>query len=294
MYRKTIFLVYIFSLKISNPLKQINEAAKKIAKGEFKDRLIITSQDEVGQLSNSFNEMAVALSSLEEMRRDFIANVSHELRTPMTSILGFLNGIIDETIPLNKHKEYLTIVVEEVNRLNRLVTDLLDLAKMEAGQVSLNLKIFDINELIRRCIIKLESIIVEKNIDIETYFDEESIQVYADIDSIERVLTNLLHNAVKFTLENGKIILRTEIVKDKINISIEDDGLGIEKNEIDNIWERFYKSDKARTKVKGGTGLGLAIVKNIINEHKQEIWIESEIQVGSKFTFTLNKNIKEN
>lgn len=285
----SIILVYIFSLRISRPLKQINNAAKIIAGGEFRKRLNINSTDEIGELAKSFNQMVVALQNLEEMRRGFIANVSHELRTPMTSIRGFIEGILDGTVPPEKHDYYLTIVRDETNRLNRLVNDLLDLAKMEAGEVTLKFRNFDINELIRICIIKLESLIVKKDIQVEANFEEEEMFVNADSDAIERVVYNLVHNAIKFTPENGKIAVTTYAQKDKVLVSVEDSGIGISSDEIDLIWDRFYKSDKSRSKDKTGTGLGLAIVKNIINEHKQNIWVESEPGKGTKFTFTLDK-----
>lgn len=285
----SIVLAYIFSLKISRPLKEIKNAARVIAGGEFRNRLNIKSNDEIGELAVSFNQMVTALQNLEEMRRGFIANVSHELRTPMTSIRGFVEGIIDGTIPQERHKDYLNIVKEETNRLNRLVNDLLDLARMEAGEMKLTMRNFDINELIRRCIIKLEKLITDKNISVEANFEEEDMFVNADVDSIERVIINLIHNAVKFTDEGGKIILATYKQRDKIHVAVEDTGIGIDKEELSMIWDRFYKSDKSRSKDKSGTGLGLAIVKNIMNAHGQEIWIDSELGKGTKFTFTLNR-----
>lgn len=286
----SILLIYIFSLRISRPLKEINNAAKIIAGGEFRNRLHINTQDEIGELAESFNQMVTDLQNLEEMRRGFIANVSHELRTPMTSIRGFIEGIIDGTIPYEKQKDYLSIVRDETIRLNRLVNDLLDLAKMEAGEMKLTFKNFNINELIRRCIIKLENLIISKNIQIEAAFETDEIFVEADADAIERVIINLIHNAIKFTNDFGTIIITTSNKKDKVYIEIQDDGVGIDVEEINNVWERFYKSDKSRGRDKGGTGLGLAIVKNIINEHKQQIWLESELNIGTKFTFTLKSS----
>ena len=250
----SIILIYIFSLRISRPLKQIKNAAKEIAGGEFQKRLNIKAKDEIGELAVTFNNMAVALQDLEEMRRGFIANVSHELRTPMTSIRGFVEGILDGTIPLDRQNYYLTIVREETIRLSRLVTDLLDLAKIESGEISLTLRNFNITELIRRSIIKLESLIISKNIQIEAYFEEEDIFAFADNDAIERVIINLMHNAIKFSNENGKIKISVKYHKDKVLISIADNGIGIDEDEINLIWDRFYKSDKSRGKDKTGTG----------------------------------------
>lgn len=286
-------LVYIFTLRLTKPLKLINNAAKQIANGEFNKRVDISSEDEIGQLAESFNHMAKALENLEEMRRAFIANVSHELRTPMTSIQGFIEGILDGTIPPEREREYLSIVSDETRRLSRLTNDLLDLARMESGEMKLTFVTFDINELIRRCIIKMENLIVKKNIQIEANFHENVALVYADKDSIERVLLNLLHNAVKFVSEGGQITIETAKAKGKIQVSVKDNGVGIDSEEIGLIWDRFYKSDKSRGKDKTGTGLGLAIVKNIINEHGQEIHVESELGKGTIFKFKLNSSKEE-
>lgn len=289
----SIFLVYIFSLKMTKNLTKISSVSEVIAAGEFNKRLDIKTQDEIGNLARSFNKMVEALQKQEEMRRNFIANVSHELRTPMTSIRGFIEGILDGTIPAEKQSRYLKIVKEEIVRLNRLVNDLLDLAKMEAGEVSIVFSDFDINEIIRQSVIKLESLINEKNLEIIVNFDEEETFVKADADAIERVLLNLLHNAIKFTPGGGIIVVNTTLQKDTVLISVADNGTGIEKDELDMIWERFYKSDKSRGQYKSGTGLGLAIVKNIINEHGQDIWVESEIDKGAIFYFTLKRSRKD-
>ncbi len=281
--------IYLFSAKISKPLKEIRDASKKIAEGEFEKKISIDSHDEIGELAESFNNMASDLKKLEQMRRDFVANVSHELRTPMTSISGFVSGILDETIPPEKHNYYLSIVMDETSRLNRLVNDLLDLAKMEAGEIRLNYQVFDINELIRRCIINLEKFLIDKELQVEANFETEEMLVNADKDAIERVVINLLHNAIKFTLKEKELTIRTFTKKEKVFVSIKDSGIGMEQEELDDIWERFHKADKSRSMDKTGTGLGLAIVKNIINEHKQTIHVESKPGIGSIFTFSLEK-----
>ncbi|MFA6308522.1 MAG: ATP-binding protein [Clostridia bacterium] len=287
----SVIIIYYVSRKISKPLKDIQKAAKHISAGEFQKRLTVESKDEVGELAESFNQMAEALQQIEVMRRDFTANVSHELRTPLTSIRGFVEGIIDGTIPHEKQDMYLGLVREETNRLNRLINDLLELTKIESGETKLRLTNFDINELIRRCIIKQESLLVEKNIQVELDFEEENIFVNADSDAIERVLINLIHNSGKFTNEGGKIKLAVHRQKGRIYVVEEDNGIGIEKNEINLIWGRFFKSDKSRGHDKSGTGLGLSIIRNIIDLHGQKIWVESETGKGTKFTFTLNEAI---
>jgi signal transduction histidine kinase len=283
----SIILVYIFSRKLTKPILEINEAAKVIAGGDFNKRLNVRSSDEIGQLAGSFNMMVTGLQNLEEMRRAFVANVSHELRTPMTSIKGFVEGIIDGTIPPHKHSEYLTVVRDEATRLSRLVNNLLDLSKFESGEHKINISSFDINELIRLSLISLESQITDKNLHVEVEFCSENLIVFADRDEIRRVLINIIHNAIKFTPEKGSIFIGVEEDKDLATIFIEDTGMGISEDEKTLIWDRFYKADKSRGQDKTGTGLGLAIVKNIINEHEQKIWIESEEGKGTRFSFTL-------
>lgn len=285
--------VYFMSRRISNPLREIGRVARKIAGGDFDARVKIKSNDEVGELAGTFNYMAEALSKLENVRRNFIANVSHELRTPMTTIIGFIEGIADGTIPEDKHKYYLSIVKQEAVRLTGLTNDILDLAKMESGEEPVNMKVFNISELIRRNIIKFENQINNKRINVEVDFHRENQYVLADQDAIERVVTNLLDNAVKFTPEEGIITIRTTEEDEKIRISIEDAGIGISKDDLPYIWDRFFKTDKSRSKDKIGTGLGLAIVKNIIQKHQENIWVESEMNRGSRFTFTLQGCDKE-
>lgn len=282
-----VVLIYFFSSRLSNPLKQIRYAASRLSNGEFEKRVNIKSRDEVGELAKAFNQMADALQNIEEMRRGFIANVSHELRTPMTSIRGFIEGILDGTIPKEKQNHYLTIVRDETNRLSRLVNDLLDLARMEAGETKLNPVVFDVNELLRRCVIKLEALLLDKELTVDADFEEESMPVRADLDAIERVIYNLMHNAIKFTPPGGRISLITRKYRDLTEVTVKDTGIGIEPGELDMIWERFYKSDKSRSRDKSGTGLGLAIARNIINEHGQTIRAESKPGEGTSFIFTL-------
>lgn len=286
-----VLMIYIFSLRLSRPLKQIKNAAARISNGEFEKRVSIKSRDEIGELARAFNHMASALENIENMRRAFVANVSHELRTPMTSIRGFIEGILDGTIPAEKHDHYLAIVREETNRLNRLVNDLLDLAKMESGEMKLSFTDFDINELIRKCVIKLETLLLEKNLTVDADFEEEDLMVNGDPDAIERVLYNLMHNAIKFTPAGGKISIITRCSRDTAEVTVKDTGIGIEKSELEMIWDRFYKSDKSRSRDKTGTGLGLAIVRNLINEHGQSIRAESKLGEGAAFTFTIAKAV---
>lgn len=280
-------LVYILSKKIINPLNQITNAAREISSGNWNTRIHLKGNDEIKVLADSFNQMVDNLENLEKMRRDFIANVSHELRTPMTSINGFIEGILDGTIPEDKHEYYLNIVKNEVKRLYRLVSDLLDIARMEAGEMKINITGFDICEVVRISVIQLQQFIEEKNINFRANFEQESMIVYADRDAIQRVLMNLIHNAIKFTPEEGNISVSVRSTKGKAEITVSDTGQGIPPEDIPFIFDRFHKADKSRSKDKTGVGLGLYIVKNILKAHNENITVESELGQGTAFTFRL-------
>lgn len=285
-----IIFAYLFSKKLTKPLKQISQAAKIIADGEFEKRLDIALNDEIGELAASFNNMARVLENQENMRKEFVANVTHELRTPMTSLKGFIDGILDGTIPQEKHKDYLAIVKDETERLNRLINTLLILTRIEAGEMKLDTTSFNINELLRRTVIKLEVQIVRKNIEVQALFEEDDLFVIADMDAIESVVINLLYNAIKFTPDGGQIIISAENVKNKVHVIIQDTGIGIDPKDIDSIWDRFYKSDKSRSRDKNSAGLGLSIVKRIINAHNENIWVDNRVDNGAKFIFTLERD----
>lgn len=286
-------LVYFTSKRITKPLQDINDAAKIISDGDFNKRIEIVSQDEIGQLGNSFNDMAEGLNRLEEYRRKFIANISHDLRSPITSIQGFLNAILDGTIPEEKQEKYLNVVLEETNRLTKLTNDILELTKIENQEIELNKENFDINEMIRNILLSFENRITDKNIVVKVIFFKESSWVYADAQHIQRVIYNLLDNAIKFTGDSKSIIIETTQTENKINVSISDTGIGISEDAIKHIFERFYKADSSRGQDKKGTGLGLAIVKEIIKAHKQIITVKSEIGIGTTFIFSLEVGIED-
>ena len=285
--------VYVQSRRITAPIKEINRAVLNIASGHFDQRLKVDTPDEIGQLASSFNYMAASLEHLEDMRSQFISDVSHELRTPMTSISGFVQGILDGTIPPERQDEYLTIVRDECQRLVRMTNDMLEMSKMSSAEYKLDISTFDVNELMRLCIIQMEQKISSKNLELDVDFSSETMNVVADQDAIRRVIINILDNAVKFSYENTKISISIYGEDGKAYISIGNFGIGIAENEIKNIFDRFYKTDKSRNDDKKGAGLGLSMVKNIINLHKQHIWVESsDAKEGShakftKFTFTL-------
>lgn len=286
-------LIYIESRRISRPLKELNNAVLEIASGKFDKRVNITSDDEIAQLASSFNYMADSLTHLEEMRTSFISDVSHELRTPMTSISGFVQGILDGTIPKEKEREYLKIVLEESTRLARLTSDMFEMSKMNSPEYKLSVKKFDINEAIRLCIISAEQKIEDKELALDVWFENDSFSVLADPDAIKRVIINLLDNAVKFSFPGNTITIRVYEKSKKINVDIINYGIGINEEDLPHIFDRFYKTDKSRGRDKTGVGLGLSFVKDILNLHSQKITVSSVGADGgtmkTTFSFTLEK-----
>ncbi len=283
----SMILVFISSSKIIQPLKEMSEMAKDIAKGDLSKRVEIHSNDEIGLLATSFNNMAEELSKQEELRTGFVANVSHELRSPLTSIHGFAQGMLDGTIAKSDQEQYLQIVLDETTRLKKLIKELLDLSQIESGTFPLNKKVYDINEQMRRVLIRYIDLIEEKGINVEVNFKQDFCMVCADNDRIEQVLVNLLDNAIKFTSENGTITLWSHECEGEALVGVNDTGEGIPREDIPFIFERFYKSDKSHT-VKKGTGLGLSIVKKIIEEHGHTIKVSSNYGSGTSFTFSLD------
>lgn len=283
----SFILVYITSKTISKPIHQINDAAKVIANGDFEKRLSVKSRDEVGQLAENFNYMAESLENQEKHRRDFIANISHDLRSPLTSMRGFLQAIIDGTIPLENQERYLNIILEETDRLSKLANDIMDISKLQNIAVELNKTKFDINELIRKTVIMFEARIINRQIDMNVIFANEKTNVYADYEKIQRVVYNLVDNAVKFTDTNGIISVETFIREHKVYVKIKDNGKGISQEDQKRVFERFYKADISRGEDKKGSGLGLSIVKEFIKAHDSSITLTSKIDEGCEFEFGL-------
>lgn len=286
----SLILIFLFTKRVADPIKQLKLASKNLTNGDFRARVkVYNKNDEIGELAETFNDMADSIEKSENMRRSFISDVSHELRTPMTTITGFVQGILDNTIPPDKREIYLNVVLDESKRLSKLISDLLDVSKLESDEVSLELSTFNINELIRLSIISFENKFNEKNLTVNAMFESEIEEVVAEKDSIKRVITNLLDNAIKFSYHKGIIDISTKRKGNKVYISIKNEGEGISKDDKKTIFERFYKVDKSRSQNKTGVGLGLYIVKRIINKHGEKIWIESEEGKFAEFIFTLKK-----
>ena len=275
------FALYTLSYRFTKPLKLMSQAAQAMAKGDFSRRIPVTSDDEIGELAVSFNQMTEALVQIEKMRRDFIANISHELKTPMTSIGGFVDGIIDGTIPPEKQGYYLQLVSEEVKRLSRMTEAMLSVSRLESSEFKLKKSQFDFSEMLLNIVIGQEQRIAERNYKIEGLDTITPIFINADKDLIYRVIYNLVDNAIKFTDESGTISFTTSVGANNFTFKIENTGDGIPPNELPHVFERFYKGDKSRSKVKDSTGLGLYIVKTIVKNHGGTINVSS---VQNKFT----------
>ena len=293
----TFVLVYLVSYRLTKPLREMSAAAKQYATGDFSKRINIkrskfriSGHDEIDELVQAFNTMAQALATLEMSRRSFVANVSHELKTPMTTIGGFIDGILDGTIEKEKETQYLKVVSDEVKRLSRLVTGMLNMSKIEAGELDLKPQRFDISEMIFRTMLGFEQLIDNKHIEVRGLDTLENNLVTADKDMINQVVYNLIDNAVKFTPEGGYIEVSSKSDIEKVIIKIRNSGKGIPSEELDKIFERFYKIDKSRSYDVKGAGMGLYIVKTIIELHGGQIVARSEPGEYAEFIFQLPLN----
>lgn len=290
----TFVMVYLVSYRLTRPLREMSAAAKQYATGDFSKRIAIKrskirilGQDETDELIQAFNSMAQALATLEMSRRSFVANVSHELKTPMTTIGGFIDGILDGTIEKEKEMQYLKIVSDEVRRLSRLVTGMLNMSKFEAGELDLKPVKFDVSEMIFRTLLGFEQVIDKKHIEIRGLDAMNINNVVADKDMINQVVYNLVDNAVKFTPEGGYIEVSSKADSEKIIVKIRNSGKGIPSEEIDKIFERFYKIDKSRSYDVKGAGMGLYLCKMIIEFHGGQIAARSEYGEYTEFIFQL-------
>ena len=281
---------YYVSKRILNPFVEMNHMVQCYSRGDFSQRIHLPGNDEAAQLGRSFNEMADQLRNLEQTRQSFVANVSHELRSPLTSMKGFLEAMMDGTIPPEDHEQYVGIVLSETRRMTAMVNDLLDLARIESGIITVNYEVFDINELIRRTLITFEARISEKSIELDVRFALEQCFVYADSNQISQVIRNLVDNAIKYSPDGSKLFVSTYALRKEVHVTIRDTGVGIPAEDVPHIFDRFYKVEKAHTpSPQVGSGLGLAIVKKIIEAHGQSITVKSARGKGTQFTFTLER-----
>ena len=294
----TLIVIYVLSfmiflgihLFIYLPLRKITEAAKQYASGNLDYEIPVNSQDEIGYLSASLNYMSTHLKDMEDYQKKFVANVSHDFRSPLTSIKGYIEAIADGTIPVELQGKYLNIILFETERLTDLTRDLLTLNEFDTKDLLLNKESFDLHEMMKQVAASFEGTCMSRKISIELLFASRVLYVHADRSKIQQVLYNLLDNAIKFSNPQSTVTIETTERGEKIFTSVRDYGIGIPKEDLSKIWERFYKSDLSRGKDKKGTGLGLAIVREIIQAHNENINVISTEGVGTEFIFSLPKS----
>lgn len=284
----TFVSTYVFSRSMTLTFKAFNNTAKEIASGNFSARIEDTSfSNEISELGDSMNYMAEELEKLEDLRKDFIANISHDFRSPLTSIRGYVQAVMDGTIPPEKYDKYLNVVLTETDRLTKLTNDILLLSKMENKVLVPEREDFDLHEMIRNMLLQFEQKILDKGIQLTLLIAQEDISVNADYNQINRTITNLLDNAIKFCSPNDEIIVETSIEGEKVLVSIKDTGPGISEEDIKHIWTRFHKADRSRGMDKKGVGLGLSIVREIVKAHGETIEVYSQLGKGTSFVLTL-------
>lgn len=285
-----IVLGYFIAKKFAKPIAKMSETSKRLAKGDYDVVFEGGEYTEIDELAETLNYMTNELKKTDDLRKDLIANVSHDLRTPLTIIKAYAEMIRDISGE-NKEKrdEHSQIIIDETDKLSNLVNDLLDLSKLESGNIEIKQEQINLTELIKTTLKRFK--ILEEQEDYKFICDEleNEIDVYADASKIEQVLYNLLNNAVKHTGEDKKISIKLEESDDRIKISIIDTGKGIAPEELDKVWDRYYRSSKDRTRKNEGTGIGLSIVKNILELHDVDFGINSTVGIGTEFWFELRK-----
>lgn len=280
-------VLYVLTYRLVKPLRQMTEAARHFSSGDFTAQIAVSGKDEITELAQALSSMANSLSSAEGMRRSFIANVSHELRTPMTTISGFVDGVLDGTIPPEKHRQYLRVVSYETKRLSRLVHSMLALSRIDNGGLVLTKTTVDLTEVAGNVLLSFEQSFERKGLTVRCDEEPPAVTVQADRDMIGQVIYNLIENAVKFSDQGGEITVSTRAEANRGYFTVRNTGAGIAPEELPHIFDRFYKSDASRSLDKSGMGLGLFLVKNIITQHGGEITVRSLQGVYCEFEFWL-------
>ncbi len=288
----SLIILIFFTEIVYIPLRKITYATEQYAEGNMHYEFQVESDDEIGYLAACLNYMASQIAGAEDDQKKFVANVSHDFRSPLTSIRGYLEAMIDGTIPPEMHEKYLNIVLNETDRLTKLTNSLLMLNNLNTKGMLLDRADFDINKVIRNTAASFEGTCRKKTIAIELILTGQEMFVNADVGKIQQVLYNLIDNAIKFSHHDSVIKIETSLKKNKLFVSVKDTGIGIPKDDLKMIWDRFYKSDLSRGKDKKGTGLGLSIVKEIINCHGEHINVISTEGVGSEFIFSMALSAK--
>ena len=286
----SMIILLFFTEFVYSPLRKITYATEQYATGNMHYEFTVDSDDEIGYLAACLSYMASEIARSEDDQKKFVANVSHDFRSPLTSIRGFLEAMMDGTIPPELHNKYLGIVLNETDRLTKLTNSMLTLNNLNTKGLLLNKVHFDINQVIRSTAASFEATCRQKNIRFELVLTGDVLYAFADVDKIQQVLYNLIDNAIKFSHADSSIKLETSEKRKRILVSVRDSGIGIPRDDIKMIWERFYKSDLSRGKDKKGTGLGLSITKEIIAAHNENINVISTPGEGTEFIFTLARS----
>ena len=290
LFLPLLFILFLYIYYISAiPLKNLIRAAKEYSSGNYNYALTLKGLSEYRDLGAAVSYMAGELGKLDDYQKKFVANISHDFRSPLTSIKGYAAAIMDGTIPHEMQDKYLNIILFETERLTKLTSNLLELNRFENHGAFLDITSFDINHIIKKTSESFEGACRKKKITLNLVFSSKSTKVDADMGKIQQVLYNLIDNAIKFSHSNSKIKVSTEEKGDKLFVSVKDYGIGIPKESIKKIWERFYKIDSSRGKDKKGTGLGLSITKEILLAHNENINVISTEGVGTEFIFSLPK-----
>ena len=294
LFLLSMIILIFFTEMVYLPLRRITEATEQYASGNMHYEFQIDSEDEIGYLGATLSYMASEIARSEDDQKKFVANVSHDFRSPLTSIKGYLEAMLDGTIPPELHEKYLNIVLNETERLTKLTGSLLTLNNLNTKGMLLEKSSFDINRVIRNIAASFEGTCRQKAIAIELILTGDELFVEADIGKIQQVIYNLLDNAIKFSHPDSIIKIETTEKHNKVFVSVKDSGIGIPKDALKLIWDRFYKSDLSRGKDKKGTGLGLSITKEIIQAHGEHINVISTEGVGSEFIFSLPVSDEDN
>jgi signal transduction histidine kinase len=286
-----IMLTFVISRRILSPVRALTVTTRRIGKGDFSSRVQVRDKGELGELANAFNAMADDLQRTEKLRRDQVADTAHELRTPLTNLRGYLEAIRDGVV--QPDTATVSSLNEEVALLSRLVNDLQELALADAGKLTLETQVEDVVEIVNQAAAAARTAASAKDLTLSVNVDSPMVLCAIDAQRIRQVLQNLLNNAITHTKAGGAIALQTKSGDSSVEISVTDNGDGIPADELNNIFERFYRIDKSRSRSTGGYGLGLTIAKRIVEAHGGTIQVSSEVGKGSRFMFTVPRAASE-
>jgi signal transduction histidine kinase len=280
-----IVLAALLAGQLTGALRQLTAAARSLAAGGLGHQVDLSSGDEVGELANAFNQMSRELASAENLRRQMSADIAHELRTPLSLILGQSEAMLDEVMPADE--ENLQLLHREAQRLNRIVEDLRTLSMADAGELSMQLRLLAPIELASRLVKARQAVAASRQISLETELPVDAPQIEGDSDRLEQALGNLLDNAMRFTPVGGRVVLALQVENDGLRFMVEDEGPGIDAEDLPHIFDRFYRSDKARSRQQGGSGLGLAIARSIARAHGGNLTASNRAEGGARFSLQL-------